>query len=335
MTILVTGAAGFIGAHLCAALSARGHRVIGCDHLRHDDPLLALRRARVAALLAPSGVHLVDADLRDAHACEALVAHGQPRVVVHLAARPGVRDSITDPLGYVGPNLVAFANLLQSCSTQRVARLLFASSSSVYGARSEAPFNEDDRCDRPESFYAATKQANEAMAHAFSRTRGLSVSALRFFTVYGPWGRPDMAYFSFAQRICRAQPITLFAGGELWRDFTYIDDVVEAVCRLAERPGGPSWEVLNVGHSRPVQVRTFLATLEAALGRRAQILDAPIQPGDVPMTCADPARLHDAVGALPCTPLETGLQRFVAWLRVWQRSQPEVLPTATAQRVLA
>lgn len=333
-SILVTGAAGFIGAHLCAALARQGHRVLGCDHVSSTDPIASLRHARVTSLLRPHDVAYLDVDLRDPDAVRQTVAQWRPEVVFHLAAKPGVRDSIEAPLDYVGPNLIAFANLLDACHRHGVGHLLFASSSSVYGARSRAPFQEADRCDRPESFYAATKAANEVMAWAFTRTHGLQATALRLFTVYGPWGRPDMAYFSFAQRIRRGEPITLYAGGRLLRDFTFVDDVVEAMLRLARRGAVEPWEVFNVGHSQPHRVIDFVATLEQALGLRALTVDAPMQPGDVPMTCADPDRLRQAIGDLPQTPLAEGLERFVDWLALWD-PLPGVTRANTADSSLA
>jgi len=221
-------------------------------------------------------------------------------------------------MAHVHANIVAFVALLEASRRHHVGHVLYASSSSVYGARTETPFAEDDRTDRPISVYAATKQSIEALAHAYAATHGLALTGLRFFTVYGPWGRPDMAYFSFAQRIRRGEPIDVFARGELLRDFTFIDDAVEAVRRLVRRgASGEAAEVFNVGHRRPVRVFDFIASLERAVGRRAQIRFAPMQPGDVPVTCADPRRLEAAIGAWAWTSLDDGLAAFAHWLERW------------------
>ncbi len=331
-SILVTGAAGFIGAHVCVALRHAGFDVQGCDALFDDDPDLQLRRDRAAALLAPAGIALHRADLASPADAQHVLGARPWRCVIHLAAKPGVRDSVRAPLSYVGPNLVAFAQVLEGCRRHGVAHLMYASSSSVYGRRSEAPFRENERCDEPSSFYAATKVANEAMAHATSVVHGLPVTGLRFFTVYGPWGRPDMAYWRFAQDILAGRTLTLYGRGELKRDFTFVDDVVDAIVRLVHR--GPATdgrpEVLNVGHRQPVSVSAFVDALERALGLKARVRLAEMPPGDVPLTCADPSALLRAIGPLPwrATPLDQGLNAFVDWLRRYEPSRESVVRAA-------
>ena len=319
---LVTGAAGFIGAHVAARLARDGMRVVGCDEFNaYYDP--RLKRDRVAALLAPLGIDCHAIDLSDAAATSDFMRRQGPfDVVVHLAAQAGVRHSIEAPMDYVRSNVAGFVAVLQASAGTKVGHVLYASSSSVYGARTEAPFSESDRTDAPASLYAATKQAGEAIAHSYAAVHALPVTGLRFFTVYGPWGRPDMAYFSFAQRMRRGQSIPVFAHGELQRDFTYIDDAVEAVRRLLERgppraEGGAPAEVYNVGSHRPVRVLDFIASLERAVGRPATIDFQPMQAGDVPLTCADPERLLAAIGPWAGTPLDRGLAEFARWLEAW------------------
>ncbi len=319
---LVTGAAGFIGAHVAARLARAGVRVVGCDEFNaYYDP--RLKRDRVAALLTPLGVDCHAIDLADAAASSAFMRrHGPFDVVVHLAAQAGVRHSIKAPMDYVRSNVAAFVAVFQACAEEKVGHVVYASSSSVYGARTEAPFAESDRSGAPASLYAATKQAGEAIAHSYAAVHGLPVTGLRFFTVYGPWGRPDMAYFSFAQRMRRGQTIPVFARGELLRDFTYIDDAVDAVQRLLERgPPRPEGvapaEIFNVGSHRPVRVLDFIASLERAVGQPAVIEFQPMQAGDVPLTCADPERLLTAIGPWARTPLDQGLENFARWLESW------------------
>jgi UDP-glucuronate 4-epimerase len=261
-------------------------------------------------------------DLCDSAATQALLAEGGFDAVIHLAAQAGVRHSINAPADYIQSNLVGFANVIEACRAAGVPHLLYASSSSVYGSRADAPFRETDRVDRPASLYAATKIANELIAHTYASIHGLRSTGLRFFTVYGPWGRPDMAYFSFSRRIRSGQPITLFAQGELLRDFTCIDDIVDAVIGLLDAPAPPGRptesEVYNLGHHVPVKVIDFVHTLEAALGRRAIIEYGPMQPGDVPVTCADDGRLRERIGDWACTPLDEGLNRFARWIEAWE-----------------
>jgi len=316
--ILVTGAAGFIGAHAAAALAADGHAVIGCDSFNaYYTP--RLKRDRVARLLDPVDVPCIEADLSVAGTAERLLRmHGRIDTIVHLAGQAGVRHSMHDPLAHVNANVVALVDLLEASRQAGVGHVLYASSSSVYGARTQTPFTETDRTDEPISVYAATKQASESLAYAYSAVHGLAITGMRFFTVYGPWGRPDMAYFSFAQRIRRGEPIDVFGRGELLRDFTYIADAVEAVRRLVRRgPQRAHAEVINVGHRQPVRVLDFVRALERAVGRSARIRFAPMQPGDVPVTCADSRRLDAAIGRWAWTPLEPGLASFADWLEAW------------------
>jgi UDP-glucuronate 4-epimerase len=321
-SVLVTGAAGFIGCHVAAALADRGYSVVGCDRGGGEGLLARLRHDRVASFLVPRGVPFEVVDLSEAAGVEGLFLRHRFDRVVHLAAQAGVRYSMEAPDEFVKSNLVAFGHVLEACRRGAVDHLVYASSSSVYGAREEVPFREDDRADAPTSLYAATKRANELMAHAYAHVYRLPCTALRFFTVYGPWGRPDMAYFDFAQRIRRGEPITVFGRGELRRDFTYVDDIVEGVCRVAgaacaaaDRPAPHA--VLNIGHHEPVEVREFVRLLERALGRTAIVRHAPVHRGDVPVTCADPTRLREHTGFVPRTALADGLVWFARWLEAW------------------
>jgi UDP-glucuronate 4-epimerase len=327
-SFIVTGAAGFIGSTLTLYLAQLGHEVHACDWADdagctpgQADPagtLERLRAQRMQMLRETPGVHLSQIDLAQPKAFSEWIAPLKPQVVIHLAAQAGVRHSMQAPLDFVGPNLIGFANVLDACHRHGVQKLLYASSSSVYGMRDNAPFLETDRTDRPESFYAATKQANEAMAMAYHAQYGLQSLGLRFFTVYGPRGRPDMAPFLFAQAIRRHQPITVFAQGELLRDFTLVGDTVAAVAALASpqaRWHGAS--VVNVGHNRPIRVNAFVACLSQALGMSPTIVQAPMQKADVRMTCASEDRLLDMIGAWPDTPLDQGLAQFVQWLQAW------------------
>jgi UDP-glucuronate 4-epimerase len=319
--ILVIGAAGFIGAHVAHHLRRVGHEVVACDNFNaYYDP--ELKRARVEHLLTSQGVACTRVDIADAATLQHLFDRHRPTHVIHLAAQTGVRHSITHPQDYVASNLVGFANVIEAARCSGVAHFLFASSSSVYGARTDAPFTESDNTDAPTSFYAATKKANEAMAHAYSQVHGLRCTGLRFFTVYGPWGRPDMAYFSFAQRLAAGLPLPVFARGELLRDFTYIDDIVEGVTRLALSPrsGDQSlYEIFNIGNHRPVRVLDFIDTLAGLMTVTPTLEFLPMQAGDVPVTCANADKLRARVGFEPQTSLHEGLARFVTWFREWQR----------------
>jgi len=315
-TILVTGAAGFVGSAVAVRLAAMGHTVVGVDNFNdYYDP--ALKQHRVEALLKPAGVPCETVELSDGAQVAALFERVKPALVVHLAAQAGVRYSLKNPAAYVQANLVAFGYMLEACRNHKVQHLLYASSSSVYGANAKTPFSEDDVTDAPVSLYAATKKSNELMAHSYSHLYDMPTTALRFFTVYGPWGRPDMAYFSFARKMLAGEPIPVFAEGKLYRDFTYIDDIVEGVVRLLFKPtvveGKPPHAVFNIGNSTPVQVLDFIRTLETAFDVQAKLDFQPMQPGDVPATHADTAKLQAWVGYKPTTSLEAGLREFARW----------------------
>lgn len=331
--VLVTGAAGFIGFHLCNRLLDAGVAVVGLDNLNaYYDP--ALKRARLAALTGRAGFAFERADLADAARLNAVFAAHRPRRVVNLAAQAGVRYSIENPSAYAASNLTGFLNVLEACRHNAVAHLVYASSSSVYGGNRKLPFSTGDGVDHPVSLYAATKKANELMAHAYSHLYGVPATGLRFFTVYGPWGRPDMAYWLFADAIMDGRPIKVFNDGDMARDFTYVDDVVEAVARLIPMaatadagfdPMAPdpaaSWaphRVYNIGNDQPARLLDMIAILEAALDRRAEKQFLPMQPGDVPRTWADVSGLAAAVDYRPSTPLDVGLGRFVDWFRGWR-----------------
>lgn len=319
--ILVTGAAGFIGSFVAARLADMGYRVIGCDNF-NDYYAPQLKHDRVAALLAPRGIACQHVELSDGQQVSQLFNAHRPSRVVHLAAQAGVRYSLENPAAYIQSNLVGFAHMLEACRHHRVAHMLYASSSSIYGANTKVPFAESDQTDTPVSLYAATKKSNELMAYSYSHLYALPLTGLRFFTVYGPWGRPDMAYFSFTRKIMNSEAIPVFAHGLLRRDFTYIDDIVEGVVRLLFKPtpareNAAAHAVFNIGNHQPVRVLDFIATLEQALGRKADIDFQPMQPGDVEETYADTNRLREWVGFAPATPLATGLGAFCAWYQDW------------------
>ena len=332
MNILVTGAAGFIGHHVSKALLERGDAVTGFDNL-NDYYDVSLKEARLARLRPHPGFAFVKGGLEDAAAVGALFAGRPFDRVIHLAAQAGVRYSLTNPGAYVQSNLVGFLNILEACRHARTAHLTYASSSSVYGVNSRQPFSVHDNVDHPISLYAASKKANELMAHTYSHLYGLPTTGLRFFTVYGPWGRPDMALFLFTKAILAGQPIDVFNHGKMRRDFTYIDDIVQGVIRTADRVAAPdpAWDaaapdpgtspapyrVYNIGNHSPVELDRFIGAIEAALGRKAIRHYLPMQPGDVPATCADVADLERDVGFAPATPLETGIARFIEWYRTY------------------
>jgi UDP-glucuronate 4-epimerase len=328
--VLITGAAGFIGFALARHLLVAGRAVVGVDSINnYYDP--ALKKARLAVLNEFDKFSFHKVDLAERHAVERIFAEGEFGPVVHLAAQAGVRYSLKNPYAYLDANLAGFLNVLEGCRHRKTGHLVFASSSSVYGGNTHLPFSVHDNVDHPISLYAATKKANELMAHAYSHLYGLPATGLRFFTVYGPWGRPDMAMYIFAKAISEGQPIRLFNRGKMRRDFTYIDDVVEAVERViakipeqtAQRPDDnldPStssapWRIYNIGNNRPVEVPRVVTLLEQELGRKAKIELVPMQPGDVPETCADIDDLMREVGFRPVTAIEDGVRKFVAWYR--------------------
>ena len=319
MHVLVTGAAGFIGMHLALRLKRDGAEVAGVDNF---DPYydVALKRARAARLDA-AGVRCETLDLADAAATDTMLRGGRFTHVAHLAAQPGVRYSLVNPGAYLRNNIDAFGSVLEACRHTGVAHLVYASSSSVYGANHTLPFSEDQNVDHPVSLYAATKKAGELMAHSYSHLYALPTTGLRFFTVYGPWGRPEMAPMLFTRAILAGEPIKVFNHGDMQRDFTYVDDIVDGVVRvlaLPPRAGSASnapYAIYNIGNSRAVKLETFIGELERLLGRRAIKEYLPLQPGDVPATFASIARLAAATGFAPTTPLSEGLARFVAWYR--------------------
>jgi UDP-glucuronate 4-epimerase len=326
LKILVTGAAGFIGMHVSQLLLARGDEVVGLDNLNdYYDP--ALKRARLAMLERQPGFRFVLADLSDSAAVEAVFQAEPPEQVVHLGAQVGVRYSVKNPRAYLEANLVGFFNVLDPCARRGVKHLVYASSSSVYGANPKVPFSESDNVDHPISLYAATKKANELMAHSYSHLNGLPTTGLRFFTVYGPWGRPDMAPMLFARAILRGEPITVYNDGRMRRDFTYVDDIVEVVVRALACPPvagaegaatSAPYRVLNAGNNSPVELMEFIALLERHLGKAALKTFAPMQPGDVPATWADTEAVERTVGFAPATPLDEGLRRFAEWVKGWE-----------------
>ena len=330
MKILVTGAAGFIGSHASLRLLARGDEVVGLDNL-NDYYDVSLKEARLARLEGKPGFRFVRGDVADTQAVLDLFARERFDGVIHLAAQAGVRYSLINPHAYVSANLAGFVNILEGCRHQQVKHLVYASSSSVYGGNTRLPFSEHDSVDHPVSLYAATKKSNELMAHTYSHLFGVPTTGLRFFTVYGPWGRPDMALFLFAKAILEDRPIDVFNHGEMMRDFTFVDDIVEGVIRVLDRPAAPAadfnpdqpdpatsnapYRVFNIGNNQPVKLMAYIEALEKALGRVAEKRFLPMQPGDVPATYADTTLLDQWVGFKPATPVEEGVARFVAWYR--------------------
>ena len=324
MHILLTGAAGFIGLHTAQRLLARGDTVTGIDNLNtYYDP--ALKQARLALLNGHPGFRFQALDVAERAGMERLFAGQRFDAVVHLAAQAGVRYSITHPHAYLESNLTGFGHVLEGCRAQGVGHLVYASSSSVYGGNTKMPFAETDAVDHPVSLYAATKKANELMAHTYSHLYRLPTTGLRFFTVYGPWGRPDMAYFSFTKAVLEGRPIDVFNHGDMKRDFTYIDDIVEGVVRVLDKPATPEaagaapYRVFNIGNHDPVPLLDFIGCIEQATGRSATKNLLPMQPGDVPATYASTEALRDWVGFAPSTPLAEGIERFVRWYREYHR----------------
>jgi UDP-glucuronate 4-epimerase len=317
MKVLVTGAAGFIGRAVCEKLLDRGEvTVVGLDNL-NDYYAVELKQARLATLHGRPGFAFHQLDLADYPSLVALFQSQHFDHVIHLAAQAGVRYSIENPQAYAQSNLMGMTNLLEVCRQHPVGHLLFASSSSVYGKNTKVPFSEDDRTDEPLSFYAATKKANEVMAYSYAHLFGLRITGLRFFTVYGPWGRPDMAPWIFTQSILRGETIKVFNHGQLKRDFTYIDDIVEGVLRVMERIPQQNipFELFNIGNNRPVALMDFIQCVENACGKEAIKEYLPMQDGDMPITYADINRLQTAVGFTPSTTLAQGMQCFVDWYR--------------------
>ena len=330
MKILVTGAAGFIGYHVARRQLERGDAVVGLDNLNayYD---VSLKEARLARLRESPGFSFAKVELADRDAVAALFAAERPERVVHLAAQAGVRYSLQNPHAYLDSNLAGFINILEGCRHNGVEHLVYASSSSVYGGNTRMPFSEHDNIDHPVSLYAATKKANELMAHTYSHLFRLPTTGLRFFTVYGPWGRPDMALFLFTRAILEGRPIDVFNRGDMIRDFTYIDDIVEGVIRVLDRPAEPDqafdpgnpdpgtsnapYRVFNIGNNQPTPLNDYIEALEEALGKKAQRNPLPMQPGDVPATAADTTELDKWVGFKPGTPVKEGVRRFVEWYR--------------------
>jgi UDP-glucuronate 4-epimerase len=330
MKVLVTGAAGFIGMHVCERLLARGDEVVGVDNL-NDYYDVALKEARLARLSPNPRFQLSRLDIADREGIAALFAAERPQGVINLAAQAGVRYSLENPHSYVDSNVVGFVNILEGCRYNGVEHFVYASSSSIYGGNERMPYSEHDNVDHPVSLYAATKKANELMAHTYSHLFKLPTTGLRFFTVYGPWGRPDMAYFLFTRAILEGRSINVFNHGKMRRDFTYIDDITEGVIRILDRPPqanpgfdrqtpdpATSWapyRVLNIGNNQPVELMVFIEALEQALGKSATKNFLPMQDGDVPATYADTTEIAREVGFSAGTPVDEGLRRFVDWYR--------------------
>ena len=334
MKILLTGAAGFIGMTTCLRLLARGDEVVGLDNL-NDYYEVQLKLDRLARMQPHANFRFVKADVADRPAIEQIFAAEKFDRVIHLAAQAGVRYSLQNPQAYVDSNIVGFMNILEGCRHTKVAHLVYASSSSVYGGNTRMPFSERDSVDHPVSMYAATKKANELMAHTYSHLFGLPTTGLRFFTVYGPWGRPDMALFLFTKAILEGRPIDVFNHGQMRRDFTFVDDIVEGVMRVTDRVAEPDpafnaddpspatshapFRVFNIGNHNPVPLLDFIGCIEDALGRKAEKNLLPLQDGDVPATYADVDALADWVGFAPATSIQSGIARFVEWYRAYYR----------------
>jgi len=328
--VLVTGAAGFIGYHLSERLLKQGDEVVGLDNL-NDYYDVKLKEARLERLQKSRAFRFLKTDLGDRTGVEKIWHEVKPEVVVHLAAQAGVRYSLTHPHAYARSNLEGMLDVLEACRAEKTGNLIFASSSSVYGLNQSLPFSERDNVDHPVSLYAATKKANELMAHSYAHLYGIPCTGLRFFTVYGPWGRPDMAYYKFTRAILEGKEIELYGDGKMQRDFTYVDDIVEAVARLTSKPavGNPKWDgknpdpatslapyrIYNIGNNAPVELARFVSAIEAATGKKAKIVKKPVPPGDVLATAARVDDLAAAVDFRPKTSIEDGIQKFVDWYR--------------------
>ncbi|HYU47262.1 MAG TPA: NAD-dependent epimerase [Terriglobales bacterium] len=338
MAFLVTGAAGFIGMHVAARLLEQGHEVVGVDNL-NDYYDVRLKRDRLQVLRAFPNFRFFKFDLADTEKVNALFAAEKFDRVIHLAAQAGVRYSLENPHAYIQSNVVAFTNVLEACRRTPVRHLVYASSSSVYGANKKMPFSVRDNVDHPVSLYAASKKANELMAHAYSHLFQLPTTGLRFFTVYGPWGRPDMAVFTFTKAILGGKTIDVFNYGQMQRDFTYIDDIVEGVLQVADKPPAPRpqadngygpgssaapYKIYNIGNNQPVELLRLIEVLESCLGKKARKNLLPLQPGDVLATYADVDDLMHDTGFRPSTTIEDGIERFVRWYRSYYRVQAEV-----------
>lgn len=334
--ILITGAAGFIGYHLADAVAKRGDRVCGVDNL-NDYYDVNLKEARLARLKHYGNFTFQKMDISDKEAIAQLFHEGLFDIVVNLAAQAGVRYSLKDPYSYIDSNIVGFTNILEGCRHHRIKHLVFASSSSIYGMNSRTPFSVGHNVDHPVSLYAASKKANELMAHAYAHLYGLPCTGLRFFSVYGPWGRPDMAYFSFTKSIFDGIPIDVYNFGNMKRDFTYIDDIVEGVTRVMDKipKPNPSWDtanpdpgssyapykLYNIGNNHPVGLTKFIDVLEEKIGKKAVKNMLPMQPGDIPVTCADIEDLSTAIGFEPSTSIEEGVEKFIDWYRSYYKIQ--------------
>ena len=334
MKYLITGAAGFIGMHVCGRLLGAGHEVVGIDNL-NDYYDVRLKEARLEYLRRSANFRFERLDIADEADMRSLFSRERAARVIHLAAQAGVRHSLLNPQAYVSSNLVGFVNILEGCRHNDVEHLVYASSSSVYGGNTRLPYVEHDNVDHPVSLYAATKKSNELMAHTYSHLFGLPTTGLRFFTVYGPWGRPDMALFLFTKAILEGEPIKVFNHGNMVRDFTYIDDIAEGVVRVADMPARPSpafdaakpdpatswapYRIYNIGNHRPVGLMDYIDAIETCLGKNAEKVLLPLQPGDVPATNADIGELQNAVGFAPKTTVEEGVRRFVDWYRSYYR----------------
>lgn len=329
-TVLLTGAAGFIGSHVALRLIARGDRIIGFDNL-NDYYEVSIKEARLARLTPHAEFEFIKASVEDKAAVDQAFSRHKPTHVIHLAAQAGVRYSLENPYAYIDSNITGTLNILEACRHQGVEHLTYASSSSVYGGNERMPFSEAHSVDHPVSLYAATKKANELMAHTYSHLFGVPTTGLRFFTVYGPWGRPDMALFLFTRAILKGEPIRLFNNGQMTRDFTYIEDIVEGVIRVNDRTAAPDpqfdplnpdpgiscapYRVFNIGNSQPTPLMDYVSALEEALGIEAQKHFMPMQDGDIPATAADTSRLEAFTGFKPNTSVREGVRRFVEWYR--------------------